>query len=444
MSVQGKDYDVLIIGGGIAGVSAAYHLQRGSPEKKMLLVDRLGDVAQGNTALSNAMFRNTFTSADNQTLSDTSINFYQDRTRAGYDLGMKATGYLWVMSERQMSANERHLKNMTDNGVQLQRYDSSDLRRLLPQMRTEFDAKDEEAALMKLEDVSGAVLGVKCGRLGPDKLSRFYADGFRAMGGRMLFNTGVKSLLVEPSTPLGIDGEPFMWQESEVRGGLLEGEAQGEVRAKKVVLAAGVWGNELLEPMGIDGHVKAKKRQMFTISAHGSPKLRELIHTRGFNDLGLLPFIILPKYGCYFKGLDETNEFWVACEDDLNREFVNIPSRNLDVYAAEPAYYESTVYPMLSEYFPVFENCKPSRMWAGMYSYNTLDSIPFVFEEGGVIVVGGGSGSGIMKSDAMGRIVDAFYREGEHAEAQLFGGVGYQVDRLGFKSRRVEREEWVI
>ena len=36
-----------------------------------------------------------------------------------------------------------------------------------------------------------------------------------------------------------------------------------------VVLACGAWGNELLEPVGIDGHVSCKKRQLFSVSAKG-------------------------------------------------------------------------------------------------------------------------------------------------------------------------------
>lgn len=443
MESRGKDYDILVIGGGIAGVSSAFHLQKNNPGKRILLVDRFGDVAQGNTALSNAMFRNTFTSWDNQTLSDTSINFYLDTQASGVDLGIKKIGYLWVMSERQLSDNEGHINQMAQRGIQLRRYERNDLERLLP-MRTRFDQSDEQARLMSLEEVAGAVLGVKCGRLDPDKLSRYYAHEFVALGGKMAFNTNASSLLVGPDEPLGIEGEPFVWQESGVCGARLEGGMEGEVHADTVVVAAGVWGNELLEPIGVDGHVKAKKRQMFTVSARGNSALTELIRNRSFNDLGVLPYVILPKYGCYLKALEETHEFWVACEDDFNRPFVNIPDRTLDGYHAERAYYESTVHPMLTEYFPQFENATPNRMWAGLYSYNTLDSIPFVFQERGVIVVGGGSGSGIMKADAMGRIVDAVYREGEHADVSLYGNVGYAADRIGFRSRKVEREEWVI
>jgi FAD-dependent oxidoreductase domain-containing protein 1 len=73
-----------------------------------------------------------------------------------------------------------------------------------------------------------------------------------------------------------------------------------------------------------------------------------------------------------------------------------------------------------------------------------LDNLPYVFQENGLIVVGGDSGSGVMKGDSLGRIVDAAYRGGDHAEAELYGGFNYPISKLGFKSRDVEREEWVI
>lgn len=73
------------------------------------------------------MFRNTFTSPDNQILSDTSIDFYLNIQKSGVDLGIKNTGYLWVMSERQLSLNEKNIQKMEMEGIELRRYDRQDL-----------------------------------------------------------------------------------------------------------------------------------------------------------------------------------------------------------------------------------------------------------------------------------------------------------------------------
>ncbi len=84
------------------GVSSAYYIQKNSPGKKVLLIDRLADVGQANTGRSNAMFRNTFSSVDNQVLSNASIDYYLHvQNDLGVDIGVDSVGYLWLMTEKQ-------------------------------------------------------------------------------------------------------------------------------------------------------------------------------------------------------------------------------------------------------------------------------------------------------------------------------------------------------
>ena len=58
------------------------------------------------------------------------------------------------------------------------------------------------------------------------------------------------------------------------------------------------------------------------------------------------------------------------------------------------------------------------------------------------MVVGGASGSGIMKADAMGRIAAALYSGEEYA--LLYDGEKFRVSDLGLRDRRVEPEKLVI
>ena len=430
--------DILVIGAGIMGVASAYHLKKNNPEKDVLVVDRYGAPGQGNTGRSNAMFRNTFSSKDNQILSDASIDFFlhvQEELKA--DIGLQQIGYLWLMSEPQLTRSEPYLRLMERNGIEIRRHTREELKLMLPGMVPEFGA-DPDASLMSLPNVEGGVFGVKCGRLDPDKLVRFYAGEFLKLGGRFALNTEARSLVAGPTKKLGIEGEPFVWQEHRVEG---VSTSSGSIDAETVVLAGGAWENELLEPVGLEAHIKAKKRQLFSVHAMGT-ELQNLMHTKGFNRLGLLPLVILPKSGVHFKPVSEEAVFWVACEDDFNRPFVDLPDHDLERYQAERGYYDRSVYPILTSYFPEFKGSSIKAMWAGLYSYNTIDSTPFAFRSGNLIVVGGDSGSGIMKGDSLGRIADAIYREEE--EAELFGGTSYKTRKIGFEARDVEREEWVI
>jgi len=416
-----RHYDIIVVGAGIMGMSSAYHLIGSNPGKSVLVIDRFGAAGQGNTGRSNAMFRNTFSSGDNQLLSNSSIDFYLHvQNEMKVDIGLELIGYLWLMGDRELSVSEPFLRGMERNGIQIRRIVVGDLKKLLPTMVAEFDS-NAEAGLMGLPKVDGGVFGPKCGRLNPDELVRFYAQRFTGRGGKTAFNTNVERLVVGPSKTLGLEGEPFVWQETRVEGVEVSGALSGEVRAETVVLACGAWTNELLEPIGVDGHVKSKKRQLFSISAKGSEGLERLIHTKGFNHLGLLPLVILPKSGVHFKPVSDENELWVACEDEVNRPYINTPSRELGSYRAEADYYDMSIRPILSAYFPDFRSARVKAMWAGLYAYNTLDFLPFAFAESNMIVVGGDSGSGIMKGDSLGRIVDALYR-GED-EVMLYGDV---------------------
>jgi glycine/D-amino acid oxidase-like deaminating enzyme len=433
------EYDVIVVGAGIIGVASAYHLQINNPNKRVLVVDMHEAPGQGNTGRSNATLRNVFSSYDNQVLSNSSIDFYtriQDEFKV--DIGLQMIGCLWLMGEQQLSTSKPFLKRVERNAIEVVHRGRDELKRLLPAMVAEFEAGGD-ASNMELPSIGGGVFGSKCGWLDPDKLVRFYASEFVRAGGTFAFNSKATALVVGPSKRLGIDGEPLAWQDFDVEG-VSMGGADKTLTADTVVVACGAWENELLEPIGIDGHVKAKKRQLFSVWAKGE-KLQALLHTKGFNTLGLAPMVVLPKAGVHFKPVSEEDVFWVACEDDV-RPLIDLPEHDLEAYKAERDFYGKSVYPVLSSYFPDFRDAEVGAMWAGLYAYNTLDNLPFVFRKRNLIVVGGDSGSGIMKGDSLGRIVDSVYREEE--EALLYGDVGYRGSKLSFEKRDVEREEWVL
>lgn len=436
-----KKSDVLVIGAGIMGMASAYHIKAAHPDRDVLVIDRLTDAGQANTGRSNAMFRNTFTSTDNQVLSNASIDFYLHLQHDLHvDIGLDKVGYLWLMTEEQLSRAEPFLARMVKNEVELRTYTSRELGRMMPSLVTSPDS--EAARLMSLPRVDAGVFGVKCGRLAPEKLIAYYKSEFEAMGGSVAFGLEAASLLIEPSSPLGLDGEPYVWQDHRVAGVRLTDGT--ELRAGTVVVACGAWNSALLDPSGIDGHSKAKKRQLFTVSTKRSRALDDLLNTKGFNESGTLPFVILPKASLFIKAVRESGEFWIGCEDEVNRPFISDPDPDIETYRAEPAYYEYNVRQVLNEYLPAFSEERPSRMWAGLYSYNTLDNLPYIFAQPGLIVMGGDSGSGIMKGDSLGRIAESVFAGGADSTATLYGGAQYRASRLGFEKRDVEREEWVL
>lgn len=413
-----------------------------NPSKKILVVDNLGGVGQAGTGRSAAMFRNTFTSPDNRVLANSSIDYYLSIQNSGAEFGVDLLGYLWLMSERQLGANAKNIERMANSGVELKNYSGDEIRRLVSGIATSFESSNPIGDAIGLENISAGIFGVKCGKLEPDRLVQYYHDRFIERGGSCQFNTRVVKLMVEPLKKLDIEGEPFIWQEKRIAGVQVRGALDGNIFAETVVLAGGAWNNFLLEPIGLDGHVKSKKRQIFQVSTGGRSELRELLFTSGFNKSGVMPFTILPKCGIYIKPVKMGEQFWIGCDDEMNREFINQPDFDPVTYVPEPSFYQNEVYPVVTSYFPQFQNQSPSGMWAGLIAYNTMDYLPCIFQSENLIVVGGDSGSGIMKSDSLGRIVDALYRQ--KSEAELYGGVMYRVEKLGIRKRSVESEEWVL
>lgn len=421
--------DVLIIGGGVLGFSSAYHLKRRKPDDKIVLIDRLGAPGQGNSAKSEGAFRNVFTSKTNYLLADSTIDafthFQQD---LGYDMKLNRIGYLWLFSEEQHRRLKPVLDSMAGLGVEL-RFFEEELSSIIPGLVTDFTG--EEAEILGLEPVDVGMQGVKCGSIDADSLVRCYEQMFLKAGGEVVYGVEAKRLILEPEEELGIPGEPFVWQDAAIKGAET---SKGEIRAGTTVVATGVWAQQLLDPIGIDAMMRPKKRHIFVFK---DPRLRGLFELKGLNEYGALPLTVLPKSGVYLKAELSEESIWVGCADNLGRRF-----GLEDDPQPEEGYYTESIYHVLVEYFPCFKDVRPVNMWAGQYAINSFDGIPVVAPAPGMIYVGAASGSGIMKCDALGRIAAALYL-GED-EAELYGGRRFRVANLGVRSRRVEREEFII
>jgi len=111
-------------------------------------------------------------------------------------------------------------------------------------------------------------------------------------------------------------------------------------------------------------------------------------------------------------------------------------------FEAEDLFFYDNVYPLLRKIFPVIEGVRPQSKWAGCYSINTIDENPVAFRIMNLIVATGGSGSGVMKADSLGRIAAALAVD--RKEVELYGGVKVPSTLLGIRERRIEPEMLVF
>jgi len=433
-SLCGKDekFDIVVVGAGIIGLSCAYHIKSENPDLKVTVVDKEAAAGQGDTAKSAGAVRNVFTSEVNRLLADTSLDFYSHvQQNLGFNLDLSFVGYLWLLTDEEFRRLGGLVDSVKTEGVQVKIWERADLRDMITGMNMDFSDSDEEARVLGLGNIFKGLQGIKCGTVSPDLIVNFYEQEFRKAGGSVMYNTKVESLLLEPTSKLGIPGEPVIWQDKKIVGVRTQG---GNLYAKTTVIATGRWTSKLLDSVGIDSRIKPKKRQIFSLR---SPKIEALLETKGFNEHNLMPFTILPRAGVLMRPERAERGFWVGAADELGRPFMFEEDPQ-----AERDYYTYSIYPILSKYFPHFKDVTPTNMWAGQYDVNTMDANPYIFEEADVIVAAGLSGSGIMKADAVGRIAAALYAGKEHAE--LYGGRKITVSRLGVAERDVGIERFVL
>ena len=120
--------DILVIGAGVLGLSAAYHLKRSDPAKKSVVIDMYGGPGQGNSAKSTGGFRNVFSSETNFLLANSTIDFFSHLENIGYDLKLAKIGYLWLLSGRQDSNIKNMLKKIEKRGTEIKLIEKKTLR----------------------------------------------------------------------------------------------------------------------------------------------------------------------------------------------------------------------------------------------------------------------------------------------------------------------------
>jgi len=420
-------YDLAVIGAGIFGLASAYHYVRRAGGKVVVL-DALSGPGQGNTGRSVGGYRKgIFTSNLNRLLSESTVAFFEDLQRSGVDLGMHPIGYLILLDSETLERNSAAIEEFVRKG-NARVMGADELGSMVPWMKLRF-GDDEEAQLLGMRDVEAAVFSPSSGYLDVEKLVAHYYRDLLDKGVEFRFGTTVKRLRLSPVISIGHPREPLAWQAKRV--GAIETD-NGEVSAENVVVAAGAWVNQLLDPLGIDSHVKPKKRQVFSVEARG--ELAKFFDVEGFNGHRSMPMTFVPR-GPYVAPRVRERALWLGYSDDVGRPW------GIDFTPEENFYYDN-IYPMVSKIFPVLKDVRPTSMWAGCYSINTIDENPIVFRSMNMVVATGGSGSGVMKCDAIGRAVTSLLLGEE--EFVLYTGERVPVSWLGIRGRRAEPESFVF
>lgn len=222
--------DIVIIGGGVHGVSLAYHLARKKAGRVVLVEKRF--VASGPTGRSTALVRG-FYGMDFFTRTGTAAVSVFRRWRdvvGGGDPGFQPVGLLVLAGADEAPHLTRNLLRARKLGARVDLVSPDDVKALVPQVMT--------------DDIVAASWEPESGYADPSSTANALANRARELGATVVQYTGIDAILAAGSRITGVR------------------TASGSVSAPIVVNCAGLWAGRLLAPLGIDIDIKPTRHQM--------------------------------------------------------------------------------------------------------------------------------------------------------------------------------------
>ena len=227
--------DIVIIGGGVMGASAAYHLaQGGIAARNIILLEREDFFGQGATGRCAGGVRYQFSTGINIKLSIASLPMLERfKDEIGQAVNYRQCGYLIVATDdREAGAFKRNVELQNKLGVETQLLSGDEVRARLP--------------LMKFDDAIAGTFNQKDGTVDPNSVVMGYVNAAQKLGVKTFSGAEV----------LGIS----------VRAGEVE-EVQtslGGVKTRMILNVAGPWASQIGGMAGVQIPIQAVRRQMFT------------------------------------------------------------------------------------------------------------------------------------------------------------------------------------
>jgi sarcosine oxidase subunit beta len=359
-----KPVSVVIIGAGVMGASAAYHLAvRGW--RDVVMLDGSEGPGQGSTGAATGGFRAQYATAINVRLSllarEKLLSFEQE---IGTDPGYLPAGYLWL------ATTQAELEELRA-GLEVQRtaglheaveVDPDDVRRLNPAVRCKH--------------VIGGVFCPTDGFIAPLKILHGYLDAAARRGVRVKWETRVTGL-------------------HHANGRITSVETDGgRIDAEVVINAGGAWARDVADMADINLQVTPLRRQVaVTVQCTRLPPE--------------MPMTIFAGDGFHFRARDErVLLLWPS---------PGVPGRPFEL--GVDADWISAVTRMAHERVPVLRDVPvdTAASWAGLYEMSPdkhaiLGRAP---EMDNFYLINGSSGHGVMHAPALGVLLAELVTDGK-------------------------------
>lgn len=210
--------DVVVVGGGINGVSIAFHLAKHGARAVLL---EKGFIAGGPTGRSSAIIRQHYSNAVTAKMALKSLRIWQNFSDVvGGDAGYIQTGIM-------IGVRPQDVEGLKAN-ISLQRSVGIDTNFVPPEVINELEPHLDTAGL------GGAAYEPEGGYCDPAMAANSFAHAAKELGVEIRSGVTVRSLRLQGGKIIGVETD------------------QGFHSAESVVVAAGPWSVQLLEPIGID------------------------------------------------------------------------------------------------------------------------------------------------------------------------------------------------
>jgi len=226
--------DVVIVGGGVMGTSAAFHLAEAGVS--VLLCEK-SELASGSTSKAAGGVRANFSDEFNVALGARSLDLFADFSRRpGYEIDLHRSGYLFVLTKQaDVELFEKSTKIHHQFNVESRMLTPSEAGKISPLLNT----KDLIAASFTPHD----------GHCTPESVVLGYAGGAKKLGATVLTNTEVSAIKINSGEITSVV------------------TSAGEVRTKAVMNCAGAWSPQIGSMVGLELPVTPYKRELVITEA---------------------------------------------------------------------------------------------------------------------------------------------------------------------------------
>jgi len=353
-----KTADVVIIGGGIVGLSIAYYLAL-KKAGRVVLYEK-GQLGEGSTSRCVGGIRTQFSTEINIRFSLESLKTFEEfKEEFGVAPEFRRIGYLFLATtERETEVFKENIKLQKKFGVPVEYLSSEEI--------------GSRWSYLRVDDVLGGTFCAWDGVAGPNEILSGFASGAKRAGVR----------IHEGMEVIGISTEKGRTRSVKTR--------TEEVSTPVVVNAGGPYAASIGEMIGVKIPVKPLRRQIFITAP---------FHLTDHP----IPLTIDFNRGWYFR--QEGDGYLLSGPLDAE------PSFNLNTeYEAMVEASENAVSRV-----PSLEKARIARGWAGLYEISPdhhaiLGGVPGVE---GFIVANGFSGHGFQHSPAVGKVISELIVDGK-------------------------------